>query len=482
MRKAQELLGRKSNHRPYQKGRKVWLEGTNLRTTRPTAKLRPKRYGPFKVTELIGATTYRLELPAQWRIHNTFHASLLLPYQETPEHGRNFAEPPPDLVEGQPEWEVEDILDSRVRRRKTQYLVKWKGYSDAHNSWEPKEHLHAPELLSTYHKRHQAAIHTMKRISNDCVLGAQVVRPKTKDTKPRNEPSTLRRRPMHIRSLRMGDEPSMSSERPQSPTPAEASRLRRRPTPQIVLYSDDTLFQSRDPATRPAWTVATRPSGAPFRPPIRGIFAQRFASGSPDLRGDTLVTPSPVESSTSLLVPSGSTRPVRQQHLLPGLPTSIAVVSSSPEASVASGSTAQGLVSAPVEHSSPIPTISNPILGLIDHFHRLSFEERRTVCQQLSALPTEPPTMDHIAQPEVFPEEFLSIDPALLLLRNDTGRRGSPGLPERENEGAAPPLPPNREQLASRRSDAGATAVPRVGGRRGRRGGDRRRGHPSLQQ
>src|SRR5487761_720696 len=229
---------------------------------------------------------------------------------------------------------------------------------------------------------------------------------------PRNEPSTLRPRPMRIRSLRMNNKSNMSSERPHSPTPAEANRLRRRPTPQIIVYSDDTLFQSRDPTTRPAWTVTTRPSETPFRPPIRGIFTQHFTSRSPSLQGATLVTPSPVESLTSLLVPSGSTRPVRQQHLLPGLPTSIAVVSSSPEASVASGSTAQGLVSAPVEHSSPIPTISNPILGLIDHFHRLSFEERRTVCQQLSTFPTEPPTMDHIAQPEVFPEEFLSIDPA----------------------------------------------------------------------
>src|SRR5487761_853708 len=149
--------------------------------------------------------------------------------------------------------------------------------------------------------------------------------------------------------------------------------------------------------TRPAWTAAIRPSEAPFKPPIHGIFAQRFASHSPDLQGDTLVTPSPVESSTSLPVPSGSTRPVRQQHLLPGLPTSIAVVSSSPGATLASGSTALGQVSAPVEHSSPIPTISDPILGLINHFHRLFFEERRTVRQQLSALPTEPPITDHIA-------------------------------------------------------------------------------------
>jgi len=38
-----------------------------------------------------------------------FHGSLLLPYYETKEHGRNFLELTPDLIEGQPEWEVEAI-------------------------------------------------------------------------------------------------------------------------------------------------------------------------------------------------------------------------------------------------------------------------------------------------------------------------------------------------------------------------------------
>src|SRR5487761_1692828 len=159
---------------------------------------------------------------------------------------------------------------------------------------------------------------------------------------PRNEPSTLRPRPMRIRSLRMNNKSNMSSERPHSPTPAEANRLRRRPTPQIIVYSDDTLFQSRDPTTRPAWTVTTRPSETPFRPPIRGIFTQHFTSRSPSLQGATLVSPSPVESSTSLPVPSGSTRPARQPPLLPGLPTSITVTLSSLGTTQESGSTAQG--------------------------------------------------------------------------------------------------------------------------------------------
>ena len=35
---------------PYQVGDKVWLEGRNLTTTHPTAKLAPRRYGPFPIT------------------------------------------------------------------------------------------------------------------------------------------------------------------------------------------------------------------------------------------------------------------------------------------------------------------------------------------------------------------------------------------------------------------------------------------------
>jgi hypothetical protein len=58
----------------------------------------------------------------------------LLPYYKTKKHGHNFLEPLLELIEGQPEWEVEKILDSRLYRCKLQYLIKWKGYSEAHNS------------------------------------------------------------------------------------------------------------------------------------------------------------------------------------------------------------------------------------------------------------------------------------------------------------------------------------------------------------
>jgi len=57
---------------------------------------------------------------------------------------------------------VEEILNSRQYRRKLQYLIKWKGYSDAHNSWEPKENVTTPALLAAYHEQNTAAVRKLK--------------------------------------------------------------------------------------------------------------------------------------------------------------------------------------------------------------------------------------------------------------------------------------------------------------------------------
>jgi hypothetical protein len=62
---------------PYKEGNQVWLEGMNLKTLYPTAKLGPKRYGPFKVVKQLSEAIYQLEMPRQWKIHNVFHANLL---------------------------------------------------------------------------------------------------------------------------------------------------------------------------------------------------------------------------------------------------------------------------------------------------------------------------------------------------------------------------------------------------------------------
>ena len=143
---------------PYQLGDKVWLEGRNLTTTHPTAKLAPRRYSPFSITRVISCTSYQLKLPPQWKIHNVFHATLLTPYKETALNGHKNQEPAPELIDGQPEWEVEQILCVRRYRRQVQYLIRWKGFSETHDSWEPASNVHADKLIEEFYKRYPKAI------------------------------------------------------------------------------------------------------------------------------------------------------------------------------------------------------------------------------------------------------------------------------------------------------------------------------------
>jgi len=45
---------------------------------------------------------------------------------------------------------VEAILDKRHVRGKWEYLIKWEGYSDADNTWEPQENCICPELMDAF--------------------------------------------------------------------------------------------------------------------------------------------------------------------------------------------------------------------------------------------------------------------------------------------------------------------------------------------
>ena len=118
-------------------------------------KLRALQEGPFEIEEVMGPLTYRLRLPRQWKIHPVFHAALLSPFKQTQVHGPSYAEPLPELIEGEEEWEPETILRHRkVRGGRYHYLVKWKDFSSADNSWEPEENLeHSSDLLTAYKRR-----------------------------------------------------------------------------------------------------------------------------------------------------------------------------------------------------------------------------------------------------------------------------------------------------------------------------------------
>ncbi len=75
--------------REFKIGDLVWLEGTNIHTTHPKAKLAPRRHGPFEILSTWGVNC-KLQLPKTWRIHPVFHNSLISPYVENITHRPNF--------------------------------------------------------------------------------------------------------------------------------------------------------------------------------------------------------------------------------------------------------------------------------------------------------------------------------------------------------------------------------------------------------
>lgn len=147
-------------YKPYTIGQKVWLEGKNIKTTHPTNKLAPKRHRPFTITEVLGMVTFKLQLPHTWKIHPVFHATLLSPFIETPEYGEAYAHPPPELIEDEEEYEVEQILNSQHNRQgKLEYLVKWLGYEESENQWtRPADLGNAQDVITEFHTAYSSAI------------------------------------------------------------------------------------------------------------------------------------------------------------------------------------------------------------------------------------------------------------------------------------------------------------------------------------
>jgi hypothetical protein len=74
------------------------------------------------------------------------------PVDEDPFPGQRTPPPPPVQVDGENESYVDGILDSRMRRRRLEYLVKWTGYAEA--DWRPAETLNELEAVDHFHRRY----------------------------------------------------------------------------------------------------------------------------------------------------------------------------------------------------------------------------------------------------------------------------------------------------------------------------------------
>ena len=98
-------------------------------------------------------------------LHPVFNVVKLSPATDDPIPGRRATPPPaPEIVDGEEEWVVEEILDSKVINRKLRYLVKWKGFGIEHNTWEPWDYVHAPDLIAKFYRNHPGAARRIRSI------------------------------------------------------------------------------------------------------------------------------------------------------------------------------------------------------------------------------------------------------------------------------------------------------------------------------
>ncbi len=121
-------------------------------------KLSPRYFGPFTIIKQINPVTYQLQLPSQYKIHSSFHVSLLKPYHPpisvSTEPGPTEEPPLPLIQVDGAIYMVNEILDSRHRGGLLEYLVDWEGYGPEERSWVPRDDILNPTLLEVFHSTH----------------------------------------------------------------------------------------------------------------------------------------------------------------------------------------------------------------------------------------------------------------------------------------------------------------------------------------
>jgi len=86
-----------------------------------------------------------------------------------------------DAEGSEEEYSVEKILDKRLRHGKVEYLIKWEGYPDSENTWEPQANLDCPEIIQGFEDAAKSKKETDKKRKRESDAGVKKKKPAAED-------------------------------------------------------------------------------------------------------------------------------------------------------------------------------------------------------------------------------------------------------------------------------------------------------------
>jgi hypothetical protein len=139
-------------------GDAVYVSKKGFSTEAPTTKLDSQNAGPWTIVDMKGHS-FVLDTPPWYKGSKLFHADRLRKAAQDPMPQQQAVPEPPTEINGEPEWDVERILASRLfgQRKKLQYQVSWVGL-DPDEEWYPAGDLkNSPLLLEAFHQENPEA-------------------------------------------------------------------------------------------------------------------------------------------------------------------------------------------------------------------------------------------------------------------------------------------------------------------------------------
>lgn len=108
----------------------VFISTQNIRTTRTSHKLYWKGIGPFLIKKIVSLYSYEVTLPASVKLHPTFHVSLHNPVPTNALAGESISPPLTVIIQANEQYEIKEILDSKLACSWPRYNVKWIGFDE----------------------------------------------------------------------------------------------------------------------------------------------------------------------------------------------------------------------------------------------------------------------------------------------------------------------------------------------------------------